>query len=136
MENQEPVLLDEGHARLPAVMARNERVVRAGFWTKLRKVSGRIPFAEEVAAAYFCAVDRRTPARVRAVLLAAVAYFVLPTDFIPDFIAGLGFTDDATVLTVALGIVSGHIKDRHHRRAREALLIPEPAADLDDVQGR
>jgi len=59
--------------------------------------------------------------RVRGVLLGALAYFVVPTDFIPDFIAGLGFTDDAAVLLLAIQTVSGHIKESHRDRAREAL---------------
>lgn len=95
------------------------------------KVGGRIPFAEEAASAYFCAVDRRTPTRVRATLLAALAYFVLPTDLVPDFIAAVGFTDDATVLLTALGIVQTHIKPHHADQARQALGLPEPGTKDD-----
>jgi uncharacterized membrane protein YkvA (DUF1232 family) len=115
--------------QLPATIARNERIVDAGFWKKLLKVAGKIPFAEDAAAAYFCAVDPRTPSKVKAVLLAALAYFVMPFDVIPDFIAGLGFTDDAAVLAMALTLVAGQIKDEHRRRARAALHIPEPDAN-------
>lgn len=111
--------------QLPAVMARNEKRVRFSFWKKMLKVGGRIPFAEEAASAYFCAIDRRTPTRVRATLLAALAYFVLPTDLVPDFIAAVGFTDDATVLLTALGIVQTHVKPKHTEQARRALGIPE-----------
>jgi uncharacterized membrane protein YkvA (DUF1232 family) len=114
---------------VPAVGAQDERLVREGFWRKLRRLAGRIPFAEDLAAAYFCAVDPRTPARVRAVLLAALAYFVLPADLIPDWLAGLGFTDDASVLTLAMGLVAGHVKARHHEAARRALFIPAPPAE-------
>ena len=114
---------------LPVVIRKNETYVRARFWLKLRRFIGRIPFTEELAAAYYCALDPATPVRVKAVLLAALAYFVLPTDLLPDFIAGLGFTDDATVLATAIGIVGGHIKDRHRTKARSTLLKPEPAAD-------
>lgn len=116
---------------LPAVVAQNEELVREGFWRKLRRLTGRIPFAEELASAYFCAVDAHTPARVRAVLLAALAYFVLPADLIPDWLAGLGFTDDASVLTLAIGLVSGHIKERHRARARSALFRPDLPPDRD-----
>ncbi len=115
--------------QLPAVMARNEKRVRFSFWKKMLKVGGRIPFAEEAASAYFCAIDRRTPTRVRATLLAALAYFVLPADVVPDFIAAVGFTDDATVLLTALGIVQTHIKPRHSEQARRALHLPEPERD-------
>jgi len=112
--------------QLPATIARNERIVEAGFWKKLRKVAGKIPFAEDAAAAYFCAIDPRTPSKVKAVLLAALAYFVMPFDLIPDFIAGFGFTDDAAVLAMAVSLVAGNITETHRRRAREALHIPEP----------
>ena len=109
---------------LPAVILKNQRTVERSFWKKLLKVAGQIPFAEDLAAAYFCTVDPSTPGRVKGVLLAALAYFVLPTDAIPDFIAGLGFTDDAAVLALALSMVSGHIKPQHRARARAALGLP------------
>ncbi len=112
--------------QLPAVVARNRRTVERGFWTKLLKVAAKIPFAEEAAAAYFCATDAATPAHVKAILLAALAYFVIPTDLIPDFVAGVGFTDDAAVLAMAVGLVSNHITPRHHERARAALGIHGP----------
>jgi uncharacterized membrane protein YkvA (DUF1232 family) len=63
---------------------------------------------------------------VKAVLFAALAYFVMPFDLIPDFVAGFGFTDDAAVLALALSLVAGNITDEHRRRARAALHIPEP----------
>ena len=54
------------------------------FWTKLRRVIAHIPFAEDLVAGWYCAIDRDTPTRVRAVLFGAIAYFVLPADAIPD----------------------------------------------------
>jgi uncharacterized membrane protein YkvA (DUF1232 family) len=72
----------------------NAARVQREFWPKFRRVARRLPFAEELLAAYFCAVDRRTPLHVKAVLMGALAYFVMPTDLIPDFVAGLGYTDD------------------------------------------
>jgi uncharacterized membrane protein YkvA (DUF1232 family) len=113
--------------QLPAVITRNERTVREGFWKKLLRVAGHIPFADDAAAAYYCATDPATPSKVRGVLLAALAYFVMPFDVIPDFIAGLGFTDDAAVMAMAIGLVSRHITQTHRKRARRALDIAEPA---------
>ncbi|MEL7029106.1 MAG: YkvA family protein, partial [Pseudomonadota bacterium] len=72
-----------------AVLQRNSETVERGFWPKLRRLAGRIPFADDLATAYYCAVDPATPTRVRGVLLAALAYFVMPADLIPDFIAAL-----------------------------------------------
>lgn len=111
--------------QLPATIARNARIVEASFWKKLLKVAGKIPFAEDAAAAYFCAADPKTPSKVRAILLAALAYFVVPVDAIPDFVAGFGFTDDAAVLALAISLVASHIDEDHRKRARAALHIPE-----------
>ena len=102
-------------------MAGDEATVERGFWRKLRGAGARIPFAAEALSAFYAARDPQTPTRVRAVLLGALAYFVMPIDLIPDFVAGLGFTDDATVLLLAIQTVSGHIKERHRERAREKL---------------
>ena len=107
--------------QLPAVAAHNERVARKGFWRKLRRMAGRIPFAEDAVAAYCCAIDPGTPVRVRATLFAALAYFVMPADAIPDMVAALGFTDDATVLATTIALVGGHLKDHHRIRARRML---------------
>jgi len=114
--------LDPNH-QLPAVIARNEKTVRDGFWTKMRRFAGKVPFAEEAAAAWYCARDPRTPMRVKATLLAALAYFVTPVDLIPDVVAAFGFTDDAAVLMAAIGLVSSHIRPSHRKAARAALGI-------------
>ena len=91
------------------------------FWAKIRRGLARIPFAEDLVAAYYCALDRDTPGYVRAVLFGAVAYFVLPTDMVPDFLAGLGFTDDASVIAAAIAAVGSHLEPRHRERARRRL---------------
>jgi uncharacterized membrane protein YkvA (DUF1232 family) len=90
-------------------------------WTKLRRVLARVPFAEDLVAAYYCALDRDTPGYVRAVLFGALAYFVLPTDMVPDVLAGLGFTDDASVIAAAIAAVGRHLEPRHREQARERL---------------
>ncbi len=95
--------------------------VRSGFWRTARKAARHIPFMEDAVASYYCALDERTPTRVRGTLIAALAYFVLPTDMVPDFIAGLGFTDDAAVLMTAITTVRGHIRPGHVKAARETL---------------
>lgn len=100
--------------------ARAERV-RRDFWKVLRRGARNIPFAEDAVAAYFCAFDTSTPFRVRAMLMAALAYFVMPIDAVPDFLAGIGFADDATVLMTALTMLGAHLKPVHREAARRAL---------------
>jgi len=101
--------------------AADEQKLRAGFWRKLGSVASRVPFAEDAAAAYYCALDSRTPTRVRAMIFGALAYFLLPTDAVPDIFLGLGFTDDAAVLATALNMLAGHISPAHRTAAKAAL---------------
>ena len=98
-----------------------ETSVRTAFWAKLRRTAGRIGFAREAVAAWYCVADPATPARVKAILIGALAYFILPADVIPDVILGLGFTDDAAVFWATWKAVGGHIQDRHRTRAAAAL---------------
>ena len=99
----------------------DDSVLRDSVWRKLRSVAARIPFAEDVLAAYYCAFDRDTPLPVKATLVGAIAYFVLPVDAIPDMLPALGFTDDAAVLATAIKLVASHIRAEHRDVAREKL---------------
>ncbi|MBN8994174.1 MAG: DUF1232 domain-containing protein [Rhizobiales bacterium] len=105
----------------PEEEAERAERVRSRFWRTFRRAARAIPFAEDLVAAYYCALDPAVPARVRGVLLAALAYFILPFDAIPDMIAGLGFTDDATILLATIGMVRAHITEVHREAARRAL---------------
>src|ERR1700761_378567 len=82
----------------PRKFERDSARVGAGFWPKVRRVARKVPFLDDLLAAYYCTVDPKTPLQVKAVLMGALAYFVLPFDVIPDFIVGFGYTDDAPVL--------------------------------------
>ena len=99
----------------------DENALRRSFWRKLARVATRIPFAEDLLAAYYCAFDRDTPTPVKATLLGALAYFVLPTDAIPDVLPVFGFTDDAALLGTALALVADHIRPVHRETARGKL---------------
>ena len=61
-----------------------ENEVREKFWRTAKKAARQIPFMEEVVAAYYCAMDKNTPLRAKGILVAALGYFVLPADTIPD----------------------------------------------------
>src|SRR5215831_13860084 len=82
-------------------LAEDRESVRRRFWTKFKRVVAKLPFAEDLLAAYYCAFDKETPRHVQVALAGALAYFVLPFDFIPDMMPVLGFTDDAAVLATA-----------------------------------
>jgi uncharacterized membrane protein YkvA (DUF1232 family) len=100
---------------------RDEDTVRRGFWTKARSVAAQLPFVEDLLTAYYCAFDRETPLPVKASLLGALAYFVVPFDFMPDVMPVLGFADDAAVLATAIRMVAAHIQPAHREAARRAV---------------
>ena len=95
--------------------------VRSSFFSTLKRSLRFIPFVEDLVASYHCAMDPKTPLASRGILLAALAYFVLPFDIVPDFILGLGFTDDIAVLWAAFRTVSQNITPEHYEKARETL---------------
>jgi uncharacterized membrane protein YkvA (DUF1232 family) len=100
---------------------RDEARVRRGFWRKAKRVAAKLPFAEHLLAAYYCAFDRTTPLAVKTTLLGALAYFVLPLDAIPDVLPIIGYGDDAAVLMAALKMVSDHVRPEHREAAKYAL---------------
>ena len=112
-------------------LAQDRDSVRRRFWIKMKQVVAKLPFAEDLLAAYYCAFDRETPRHVQAALLGAIAYFVLPFDFMPDMLPILGFTDDAAVLATAIRMVATHITPEHREAARTALKRGvEPSDDV------
>lgn len=102
-------------------LAEDRESVRRRFWRKLKRVAAHLPFAEDLLAAYYCAFDRQTPRHVQASLLGAIAYFILPFDFVTDVMPMLGFADDAAVLATAIRMVASHITNEHREAARAAL---------------
>ena len=98
-----------------------EQRVRDRFWPTVRKALRSIPFIDEVVAAYYSMLDPQTPMRSRLTILGALAYFVSPFDVVPDFIVGLGFLDDATILAAALAAVRSSVRQEHREAARRAL---------------
>lgn len=113
--------IDLERALSPAVVRVNAARVRRGFWPKMVRTASRIPFAREAVAAWYAARDPGTPMRAKALILAALGYFVLPADLIPDVFAGVGYTDDAAVIAAVLALVSAHIKTRHYDAADRTL---------------
>lgn len=114
-------VLDPKKALVPVTIKVNEQRVARGFWPKVRRVASKIPFASDLIAVWYCARDPETPATAKGLMLAGLAYFVLPTDAVPDFLVGFGFTDDAAVMAALLALVGRNLKDRH-RQAAQGLL--------------
>ncbi|HEX6119153.1 MAG TPA: YkvA family protein [Dongiaceae bacterium] len=102
-------------------LKRDRGRVERDFWQKLKATCRKIPFIDDLIAIYYCAMDPATPLQVKAILFGALAYFVVPFDVVPDFIAIFGFGDDAAVLYAAVRAVLPHIKPAHRAQAKDAL---------------
>ena len=113
--------IDPSRALAPYAQKVDATLVQRRFWPKLRRVAAHVPFAEDALALFHAALDRQTPAGSKATLMAALAYFVVPTDALPDFLPVLGFTDDAAVIAAALALARASIKPHHREIARAQL---------------
>ena len=114
-------ILDPAKALVPATVRVNEETVARGFLPKIRKVAARIPFAADILSVWWCARDAETPAAAKGMMMAALAYFVLPTDVIPDVLPALGMTDDAAVIAAVIAIIGKNLKSRHKDAAKAFL---------------
>ncbi|WP_298159009.1 YkvA family protein [Brevundimonas sp.] len=113
--------IDPSKALVPSVQKVNEVRVKAGFWPKIGRVAARIPFANQAVSVYYAARDPETPMAAKGIMLGALAYFVMPIDAIPDVLAGIGFTDDAAVITAVIATLGANVRKRHREAAEKAL---------------
>jgi uncharacterized membrane protein YkvA (DUF1232 family) len=93
-------------------------------WDKLRryaKRAGRI-VVERALRLYYAAQDPRTPPWAKKAIYAGLAYFIVPFDLIPDFVPGIGFTDDAGTLLFTLFAVSAYVHTDVKIRARAKMI--------------
>jgi len=105
-------------------------------WKKLKKVARKAgrKAVYYVLVLYYVARDPAVPRSLKLKVLGALGYFILPLDFIPDFILGLGFTDDLAALAWALFTMRKYITPEIERKARERLrewFGPEEGEEMD-----
>lgn len=70
------------------------------FLTKFNNAAEKIgkEVAEKALALYYVIMSKGIPLKIRLRIAGALGYFILPHDLMPDFIVGLGFTDDIIAL--------------------------------------
>jgi uncharacterized membrane protein YkvA (DUF1232 family) len=114
-------VLDPKKALVPAAVRVNEQRVTRGFWPKIRRVAAKAPFAADALSLWWCAKDPATPNSAKGMMFAALAYFVLPTDAIPDILPAVGLTDDAAVIAAVIAIIGRNLKPKHKAEAETFL---------------
>lgn len=70
---------------------------------------------------YYAAQSPETPTWARTVAYGALAYFILPTDTIPDIVPIAGYTDDLGVIAFALGTIATRITPEIKSRAHDRM---------------
>jgi uncharacterized membrane protein YkvA (DUF1232 family) len=70
---------------------------------------------------YYLLSSGKVPLKVRLLIVAALGYFVLPTDMVADFIPVLGFSDDVAFLTYAFNQASKYADKSIKEKARKKL---------------
>jgi len=98
---------------------------------RFARVAGR-ELIEKVLVLYHTLRAPSTPKWARAAILGALGYFISPIDTLPDFIPGVGYTDDLAVIAAALVTVAAHITPDIKAKAREqvAKLFGEPTVEV------
>ena len=70
---------------------------------------------------YYCYLDDETPQWAKLFIAGALVYFISPIDVVPDFVPGVGYTDDLSVMALAMAAVAAHIKREHRDHAEEQI---------------
>ncbi|NJO77955.1 MAG: DUF1232 domain-containing protein [Cyanobacteria bacterium RM1_2_2] len=91
------------------------------FWDKLRKFAAQAgkQVVERALTLYYAAQRPETPAWAKMVIYSSLAYFVLPTDAVPDFTPFVGYSDDLTAILSALSAVAMSITPEVKASARQ-----------------
>ncbi len=70
---------------------------------------------------FYLLSEKSVPIKNKLIIMAALGYFILPTDLISDFIPLLGFTDDAAFLSYAVTNVTSSITPEVKEKAKDKI---------------
>ncbi|MDQ5840736.1 MAG: DUF1232 domain-containing protein [Chloroflexota bacterium] len=96
-------------------------MLRPGRWRYLRTAKVLLQLPTYARLVWGLARDPRTPLGLKALLIAALVYVVVPIDLIPDVVPILGAADDLTVLLLVLDLFISNapaaVREEHLARA-------------------
>jgi uncharacterized membrane protein YkvA (DUF1232 family) len=110
MKADEEIQLDEfEELDFGGVKETEEKIkyVENNLWTKLERVGKKISFAKDVLALFNYLKDPFVTWHRKAIVVAALIYFISPIDTIPDLAPLFGYLDDLGVITAVLKFL-GH----------------------------
>ncbi len=115
----------------------NGQYSQQDFWAKLKKfaVQAGREVVEKALILFYTAERPETPSWAKMVIYSALAYFILPTDAIPDFIPVTGFSDDLGALAAVFTAVAMNITPEVQAAAKQKVkewLGDEPTTEQQD----
>jgi uncharacterized membrane protein YkvA (DUF1232 family) len=77
-----------------------------------------------VALVLFYVLEKKTtPVWAKSMIIGALGYFILPTDFVPDFIPFFGYSDDFSALAGAFVAVAMYVDAEVKQKSKEKLHV-------------
>ncbi len=89
---------------------KNVEFVEQNLWGKLESSGKRISFAKDILALYSYMKDPLVKWFRKAIVVAALVYFIVPIDTIPDLTPFFGYLDDLGVITALLKYLGSELK--------------------------
>ena len=83
--------------------------VAENLWYKLEKVGKKISFAKDIMALFSYMQDSFVSWHRKAIVIAALIYFISPIDTIPDVAPLFGYLDDLGVITALLKFLGSEL---------------------------
>ena len=92
--------------------------VEENLWTKLERVGRKISFARDILALVNYMRDSNVSWHRKAIVVAALIYFISPIDTIPDLVPLFGYLDDLGVITALLKFLGSELIPYYNPRYR------------------
>lgn len=68
---------------------------------------------------YYVLIEDSVPFQIKSLIIGALGYLILPTDLIPDFIVGLGYTDDLAAISFVVSQIEEYRTEAIERKAKK-----------------
>jgi uncharacterized membrane protein YkvA (DUF1232 family) len=103
---------------------RNVQVILQNIDQKLASLSKKLDILKHVLALYRYMIDPEVNWTKKALVVAALVYFIVPIDAIPDFSPIVGYLDDAAVVAAVVKTLGKGLAKYYEKDASEGLSTP------------
>ena len=99
------------------------KVVLKELFAKIKKVliKAGLELTYKVLQLWYVLQKPEVPYPIKATIVGALMYFILPVDSIPDFLPG-GFVDDMAAIAFALSMATLYVDEEVNEKARKKLI--------------